>query len=254
MTQERKSTVLEEGNVYFLYRPRVEEDEPGAVRDIQRLYTVLSPYGKDRHRLLVLGRKSLPEVHDGGERHWGFVDRVVKDPRALREVLEEQQYGTKTRGERRVPAARPAGEGVYAIVRHEGHTHFAYALELPERPGEVQRELNIEPEASYILSVKNPEQPSPPGAGLGKGQKAQFPKHLKERFGRHRFLNADPPDLLDYEGVELLLIGAHENPEAELGVALNPQDETLATAEIFKDLRLRKSRHPVQPLITGEWQ
>ncbi|HYE34367.1 hypothetical protein [Methylocaldum sp.] len=254
MTQERKSTVIEEGNVYFLYRPRVQEEDPEKIGDIQRLYTVLSPYGKDRYRLIVIGRKRLPEVHDGGEPYWGFVDRVVKDPRALRDELEEQHYGTKTRGERQVPATRPAGEGVYSIVSHEGHTHFAYALELPERPGEVQQELNIEKEASYIISVKNPEQPSPPGVGLGKGQKARFPKHLQERFGRRRFLSADPPELLDYEGVELLMIGAHEDPEKELGVALDPQDETLATAEIFKDLRLRKSQHPVQPLITGEWK
>jgi hypothetical protein len=107
MTQEHKSTVLEEGNVYFLYRPRAQEEEPETVGGIQRLYMALSPYGRDRYRLLVLGRKRLPEVRDGGESHWGFVDRVAKDPRALREELEEQHYRTKTRGERELPAVRP---------------------------------------------------------------------------------------------------------------------------------------------------
>jgi hypothetical protein len=256
MAQERSgnAAVIEQGNVYFLYRPKVETDEVEGLDDVQRLYMVLSPHGKARYRLIVLGRKRLPEIEGGGQRYWGFVDNVAKDPKDLRAELEEQHYRTKTRGERSVPAARPAGEGVYALVRHDGHAHLAYALELPERPGEVQEELNIEEEASYIITVKNPAQPSPRGAGLGKGRKAKFPQHLKKHFAGRRFIDPDPPELLDYEGAELVLIGAREDPEEELGFSLDAQDEDLASAEIFSDLRLRKSQHPVKPLIEGEWE
>jgi hypothetical protein len=256
MAQERSgnAAVIEQGNVYFLYRPKVDTGEAESVDYVQRLYMVLSPHGKARYRLIVLGRKRLPEIQGGGQRYWGFVDKVAKDPKALRTELEEQHYRTKTRGERSVPAARPAGEGVYALVRHGGHAHLAYALELPQRPGEVQEELNIEEEASYIVSVKNPEQPSPRGAGLGKAQKADFPKHLQERFAGRRFIDPDPPELLDHEGAEIVLIGARDDPREELGVELDPQDEDLASAEMFSDLRLRKSQHPVKPLVEGEWE
>jgi hypothetical protein len=67
--------------------------------------------------------------------------------------LDRLTYSTATRGERHLAPARPAGEGVYTIARHDDHTHLAFALELPERPGEVQEELNIPREGSYIITV-----------------------------------------------------------------------------------------------------
>ena len=59
---------------------------------------------------------------------------------------------------------------------------------------------------------------------------------------------------MDYPGVELILIGASADIEAELGIELNPASETEDTAEILNDLRMRKSRHPIEPLFTGEWR
>jgi hypothetical protein len=51
---------------------------------------------------------------------------------------------------RKGDAARPVGEGKYAIVKHQNHAELAYILEMPEQPGEAQRELGIEKEASYV--------------------------------------------------------------------------------------------------------
>src|SRR6188472_2055970 len=53
---------------------------------------------------------------------------------------------------RKGDAARPVGEGKYAIVKHQNHAELAYILEMPKEPGEAQRELGIEKEASYIVS------------------------------------------------------------------------------------------------------
>jgi hypothetical protein len=64
---------------------------------------------------------------------------------------------------RKGDAARPVGEGKYAIVRHQNHAELAYILEMPEQPGEAQKELGIEKEASYIISVINPKKPAPTG-------------------------------------------------------------------------------------------
>ena len=66
---------------------------------------------------------------------------------SLRSAMFCHHYGTKTRGERIVPAARPAGEGVCAVLQRGHNLHQTYKLELPAPPGEVQQELNIPPDA-----------------------------------------------------------------------------------------------------------
>jgi hypothetical protein len=181
------------------------------------------------------------------------VDIVGQRPEKVEDELEETRYETATRGERVRPEARPAGEGVYRILQHGNHNHLIYALELPKEPGPVQRELNIEPEASYIFSVKNPEASSPPGVGLTPWQKVNYPGPLEEKFHGRRFLPAEPA-LLNYEGTEVLLIAASEDPREELGIELHPEPETEWSADIFNDLRMEKSRHPIEPLFTGEWR
>jgi hypothetical protein len=103
---------------------------------------VLKPEGRAEFRLVMLGRKRLPQV-DRHERIWGFIDRVVKKGAEIEAETKERHYGTETRGERTVPAACPAGEGVYAFLQRGRNLHLTYQLELPKRPGEVQEELNI---------------------------------------------------------------------------------------------------------------
>jgi hypothetical protein len=250
--------VLERGDIYFIYRPRVQR-EPGeveSIEDVQRMYIVLHPEGKQRYRLIVVGRKHLPDIGTR-ERTWGFVDKVAQRPDEIEQELSRQHYDTRTRGARVTPAGRPVGEGVYAIVAHgeEGkrrHTHLAYALELPREPGEAQEELRISEEGSYVISVKNPEVPSPPRAGLRGERKAEFPRALEQRFRGRRFADVDPPEFLDHEGAEILLVGAEEDV-SELGIQLDAQEENRNTADICRDLRGVCSGRPVEPLFRGEW-
>jgi hypothetical protein len=247
--------VLERGHIYFFYRPRVDADAAKSLDDVRRFYIVLSARRRARvYRLIIVGEKRLPSVDGEGDRKsWGFVEKVASRAEAIEDELDPETYETKTRGTRHPPAARPAGEGVYAIVRHEDHTHLAHVLELPRKPGSVQRALNIPDEGSYVVSVKNPEAPSPPGLGLDESRKARFPKALLERFGGRRFISVDPPELLDYEGAEILLIGARKDVHAELGIDLQPQHESEASAAIFRDLKIERSLHPIAPLLSGKW-
>jgi hypothetical protein len=248
----RPAKVLERGDIYFAFRPRVDETRPESLEQVQRLFLILSPRDEDIYRRLVVGRKRLPEAGER-ERVWAFVDRVEKRPEALMDDLVASRYETKTMGERSQPAARMAGEGVYAIVDHRGHAHLAYELELPHRIGDVQDAFRIEPRASYVASVWNPERRRRPGAGLGSEERPLYPPALMRRFDGRRFTPLEPA-YLNYVGAELILVGTDEDPEQELGIRLEAEAETADTAEVFRDLKVDREKYSTRPLFVGAWE
>ena len=89
-------------------------------------------------------------------------------------------------------------------------THLVYKLELPskDKENEPQESLNIQREGSFIIHIKNPDQHG------GSSQFARFPTHLQGNLG-NKFVPADPPDMLNYEGCQLLLISASDGIEKE---------------------------------------
>jgi hypothetical protein len=92
--------VLERGNIYFIYRPKVEHTSAAGLEDIQRFFVILSPFGKARHRLIVIGRKKLPAIGDDHERNWGFVQKVESKPQDIEDELDRLTHSTATPGER----------------------------------------------------------------------------------------------------------------------------------------------------------
>ena len=152
-----------------------------------------------------------------------------------------------------MPAAVPAGEGKYSIVKHEGHTELAYLLELPEVPGPTQKEFEIKKEVSYIISVKNPDI-SVPGFAAFSSRKPEYPRRLMEMFGDRRWIDVENSELLDYENTQLLLIGARKKDvEEELGIDIDEEKETERTADTFKELKVRKEEVPLRPLLKGRF-
>ena len=253
--QNSQAETLERGEIYFLYRPAVGEEEVEGLEDVQRFYLLLHPEGSRNYRLIIIGRKRLPEADRPGERYWGFVDDVMATDKELQEALAPEIYETKTRGERMVGAMRLAGSGEYQLVRHGRHTHLVYELALPGQPSELLRDLNIEREASYIISVKNPDAPAPQGAGLERGQKAKLPQRLQDLFKGRRFINADPPELLDYKGIEIVLISTAERPE-ELGIDLESEDRATEkdAAEVLNVLYTLQAAEKDRSLLREMWQ
>jgi hypothetical protein len=163
------------------------------------------------------------------------------------------EYPTETRGIRRVGAAAPAGEGKYSLVEHDNHTELAYVLELPEVPGQTQREFEIKKEAGYIMSVKNPEI-QVRGFTAFENRKPDYPSNIKKKFRDKRWINIDDPALLNYENTQVLLIGARKRDvEDELGIDLNEEKEDANTAELFRQLKIRKEQVPLKPLIEGKF-
>lgn len=254
-TVERLVERLEEGDIFFFYRPRIATHVVHGRNDVQRFYMVLAARWPLRiYRLFVIGRKKLPQLVKGQQpdrRNWALVVLVADDPEDVRRELTAYEYSTRTRGTRVVAAAKPLGEGRYQLVRHRDHTELVYALELPRHIGPAQREFEIRQEASYITAVKNPEI-STPGTPSTKYPPA-YPERLRRKFGRHRWIDAEP-DLLDYENAQLLLLAAHaEDVEDELGVHIDTEDESLSTAEVCRELRVSCERNKVTPLVQGSF-
>ena len=231
--------VLEWGQICFLYR-RIETHHPEGTQEAQRLYMVLHPRAEQKYRLIIFGRMRLPHsAESGSEKYWGFVGRVVSDSTLLeQELLKEYRYRTATRGERGQPAARQAGKGVYAILDHGSHSHLVYVLELPTGSGPVPEAVRIEREADYIITIKNPE-PSAPAGAASELRETYFPKSLVREFAGKRFIPPHP-ELLDYEGAEIVLISAAGDVKEELGVEVDIEHESAQAAAIFKSLRAER--------------
>jgi hypothetical protein len=258
MSREDKSQIVEQGDIFFFYRPKVGTEEVTSTEDVQRFYMVTSPEERDnKYRLFVLGRKQLPEIVEdkstSEERNWALNTLTTNNAEDIRRELLAAEYETETKGKRRMAAAAPAGEGKYSIVKHDNHTELAYVLELPEMPGPTQKEFEIKKEASYIVSVKNPDIQTP-GFKAFEKRKPDYPANIKQKFGDKRWINVEDPELLNYENTQLLMIGARRKDiEEELGIDLNEEKETENTADLFKGLKVKIEQVPLRPLLKGEF-
>ena len=85
-------------------------------------------------------------------------------------------------------------------------------------------------------------------------RKPEYPKRLMEMFGDRRWMDVENSELLDYENTQLLLIGARKKDvEEELGIDIDEQRETQRSADIFKELKVRKEEVPLKPLLKGKF-
>ncbi len=239
------SDYVEQGDVYFFYRPAIDADEVNSIDEIQRLFLVLAPDNEDRARLLVIGQKRLPEIIEGesksSERGW-MMNLMIAEPRRIGERLGPDTYETKTEGKRELSAAVPVGEGRYEIFDAGDSSFFAYRLTQPEDIGEAQSELGISHEASYVISVRNP---SLDVSGFPDAS-PDYPAHLKNKFGDKRWIRIDDSELLDYEDAQLVLVGAKDDL-SDTGADLSGKPD------LFGTLKLEKRDWPTTSLKRGEF-
>jgi hypothetical protein len=244
--------ILEQGDIFFFHRPGLIAPRTPDGEELEPFFLVLHPLRQPRYRLLTLGKRRLPPPLKsgaparGGERFWVRVDDMPESPAALRAALGGHKAEGAPPGIPALPPARPAGDGVYALARHGDHVHLAYALKHPDRAGPLQRELGIEDEASFIVTVKNTEFSERAGT-------ADYPPELRARFQERKYAPLDPPAFLDFPGSELLFIAVRRAVGKELGISLERQEEGRRSAEMVRDLRARRRDAPVEPLFEGEW-
>jgi hypothetical protein len=186
--------VLERGDISFFFRPAVQAaDAIVTTLGVQSFFVVLSA-AQGTHRRVRIGRKRMPAPT--GERFWARVERVGSLQRVLGGQLEDEQYATKTRGDRYQPGARPIAQGCYAFVRHDDHVHLVYRVDQiePDAPDEVRV-----PEATSNIVLFE-----------------------RAQGGRATWTTEGEPALLDDEGYELVLVGVDDEPERELGIDVLP--------------------------------
>jgi len=94
---DRVNEILERGDIYFLYRPRVGAEEAHGLKDVERFYIVLKPWRSREYRLIIVGRKRLPDP-EKHNRFWAFVYRVFKDKKELNEELASRSTRPRRTG------------------------------------------------------------------------------------------------------------------------------------------------------------
>lgn len=242
-TWKIETNILEQGNIFFFYKPKKGKKYVRQFEDIGRFYVVLKPEGSNRARYIVMGTKRMPSLADR-ERGWGMVTKV--GGRGFATTSDKPRF--KTAG------ARPSGEGVYALVRHLAHTHLVYQLELPHRLGEVQRKLHIAKQGNYVLSIKSPQIPPPSYSNLP--DTAKYYPTLESKtagqFKGRRYMTVHTPSLLDNEGSTLFVMGVNTTL-SNLGVSVDKDKESEISADIFSSLKLNKTTHSTKPLFEGRW-
>jgi len=248
-----EADILEQGDIYFFYRPKKAAEEVKGIEDVRRFFMVTAPEQNNKsplYRLFVIGKKSLPEVRKtearASERYWARVGGVFKDANELAKELSSDEF-------RKGDAARPVGEGKYAIVKHQNHTELAYVLELPNEPGEAQKELGIEKEASYIISVINPKIPKQSNLPTTE-EPPKYPQEVLNEFNENENFVSLSKDtkFIDYQNAQIILIGAREGSDvikSEIGIEIK---EEQSSADVFNKLKLRREQVPTRPLTEGK--
>lgn len=251
------SLILEQGDIYFFYRPKKNSFDLKGMDDIRRFFMVTSYENKDNEnsffRLFVIGKKSLPEIRPSearlSERYWARVGGIFKDKNELAKELFSDEF-------RKGDSARPVGIGKYAIVLHKNHSELAYILETPQKPGEAQNELGIEKEAIYVISVINPNQPSPPGYPSSEDN-PKYPDKILEEFGNNKFVSLTKnTELIDYVNAQIILTGSKEGKHVikeELKIDIEDHVSN-KSQDIFKKLNLIKENIPIKPLTEGKFE
>jgi hypothetical protein len=281
--QEATVEVLEKGDIFFFYRPKAKVIDDGSggdvksIEDIRRFFMVTATAANTeneqqqqfdgtnsktpkegespRYRLFVIGKKSLPEIRTTearrSERYWAKVGGIFENPQELTGELLSDEF-------RKGDAARAVGEGKYAIVKHQDHAELAYVLEMPEEPGEAQRELGIEKEASYIVSIINPKVPVPAGYPSSE-EPPNYPESILKEFGENENFISLARDLrfINFQNAQMILVGAREGRDViqkEFGIDIREEKETVHSADMFSKLKIEKDKVPTKPLIEGKFE
>src|SRR3954454_2565040 len=95
-----EAQILEQGDIYFFYRPKKGAEEVKGIEDIRRFFMVTAPEKSENknqfYRLFVIGKKSLPEIRKSearaSERYWAIVGGIFKDANEITKELLSDEF------------------------------------------------------------------------------------------------------------------------------------------------------------------
>jgi len=218
--EKGQAIILEEGEIFFFYRPRIARETAEGIEDAARFFMVLHPLRKSRYRLILLGKARQTTFESGTPQLQASIGKVMSTLDELRAELVEREHWSRVSGMQIRPAALQAAEGIYALLKYRDNTHLIYALDYPIRESGILDEMGVALEGGYTASVLNPD--SIEQAGMAKHP--EFPRHLQERFGGRGSIPVDPVEFLNEEGAELILTGVGKEPSEEDGMELNSRN------------------------------
>lgn len=240
--------ILDRGDIYFVYRPKVERETVKDLQDVQRFSLILKSQKKGLFSIIALGKKRVPS-QDVERVEFAFVQHVVSSSDDLAKELDEETYDTLTRGERHLPAARAVAEGKYLITQHDDVSCLDYQLE-SHQVGEAQRKFALAPRAQYLIFVKNPK--SDPDKGLPPEERARYSDKLQSHFRGIKFIPLPDAEFLQTVGAELLLIDDKaQSPDLDREVYRKALS-SFPHASVEKELSLKKTAISDAPLRKGK--
>jgi len=158
---------LSASSQFFILPLQVEVTEPHSLDDVSKFYLLVVPHHSKLHRLIAIGKKTLPDHDQSSRPMWGEVLNVGEDMKSLKKNLGGYTYETKTLGTRHQPGCRVAGSGSYILHAAENYpkdsanmsavyeTKFAYEVALPHEMGEIQDALHIHHEGVFAIQVSS---------------------------------------------------------------------------------------------------
>jgi len=219
------------------------------------------------NRLIVIGRKKLPDINNH-EKAWAHIEIANTDLSVITNYLSTEKYETKTLGSRELGPARLLGKATYSIIQKFSRTFLVYVLEYPlesEKGDEVHQAFNLKREASYQFAVKNPTTPNPnPYVGLPESDRVKYPEELQKVFENRKWTPVNVPELLNFEGVEMILVGSSDDLHKEFGDNVTETleetaiDETganeLTVDSVYKELKKIKGANiDNDPILSLKW-
>ena len=112
--KENSAEIIEQGDIFFFYRPKIDTEEVEGIEDVQRFYMVTSSIEdveskkkkEGKYRLFLVGQKQLSEIVEGRstskERNWALNILTTSNPEDIHKELLPAEYTTETRGKRRL--------------------------------------------------------------------------------------------------------------------------------------------------------
>ncbi len=140
---------------------------------------------------------------------------------------------------------------------------------MPQEIGDAQKELGIQKEATYIITVINPNKPVPEGYPTAEAERPRYPEDIEKYLNnsQERFISLSQNlNLINYQNAQVVLIGAREGKDIikqEIGLEIETAAEDeggdkenllLSSSDIFTKLKLRKEQVPIKPIIEGKFE